>query len=122
MLGGIALQMAAITIYVALASEFLWRFFTDRPLRAATPTHHVADDTLATNGPSSPEKLAVSRHVLPRRLKLMIGALVFATLVIFIRTVYRTCELANGWTGRIIRTQVYFSQWTVSPTSWYEFD
>jgi hypothetical protein len=26
------------------------------------------------------------------------------------RSIYRTIELANGWTGRIITTQVYFSQ------------
>lgn len=26
------------------------------------------------------------------------------------RAVYRVAELADGWTGRIIRTQVYFSE------------
>ena len=30
------------------------------------------------------------------------------------RSIYRTIELANGWTGRIIRTQRYFSKRGIS--------
>lgn len=39
----------------------------------------------------------------------MIFGLATETLFILIRTIYRTIELADGWTGRIIHTQVYFS-------------
>ncbi|KAJ7604128.1 RTA1-like protein [Roridomyces roridus] len=40
--------------------------------------------------------------------KTMIAALAFSTLVLFIRSIYRIIELAGGWHGRIIETEVYF--------------
>jgi len=40
---------------------------------------------------------------------MMIRALIFSTICLFIRAVYRTIELADGWNGRIISTQVYFN-------------
>ena len=61
-------------------------------------------------------------------MKIVIGGLTFATLCLFIRcvaipygaivrlltrklfsAVYRTIELADGWNGRVIETEVYFS-------------
>ncbi|KAJ7264280.1 hypothetical protein C8J57DRAFT_1624806 [Mycena rebaudengoi] len=44
-----------------------------------------------------------------QRLKRMIDVLVFSTLVLFIRSIYRVIEMAGGWTGRIITTEVYFN-------------
>jgi hypothetical protein len=117
MLGGIAFQMVGITIYVALASEFFWRYFTRRPIRTvgAAPSDH----TLAFKESPSDEKPTLDLGMaLSRRLKLMIFGLLFSTLVIFIRSVYRTIELADGWNGRIIGTQVYFSQ--PFPSSTYD--
>lgn len=46
---------------------------------------------------------------LGRNMKVLICALVFNTTCLFIRAVYRVIELSDGWTGRIIHTQVYFS-------------
>ncbi|KAK0470203.1 RTA1 like protein-domain-containing protein [Desarmillaria tabescens] len=43
------------------------------------------------------------------KLILLIAALAFSTICLFIRAVYRTIELSDGWTGRIITTQVYFN-------------
>jgi hypothetical protein len=104
MLGGIAFQMVAITIYVALASEFLWRCYTNKPVRViSTPDDATVDSKEVPTAVTGPGAIT-------RRLKLMIFGLVFSTLVIFIRSIYRTIELADGWTGRIITTQVYFSQ------------
>ncbi|KAJ7278443.1 RTA1-like protein [Mycena rebaudengoi] len=40
---------------------------------------------------------------------IMIGGLVFSTTCLFIRSVYRTIELTDGWTGRIIHTELYFN-------------
>lgn len=34
------------------------------------------------------------------------------------RSVYRTIELSNGWDGRIIHTQVYFSTFYSSPSAY----
>ncbi|KAI0954416.1 hypothetical protein AcV7_007655 [Taiwanofungus camphoratus] len=110
MLGGIAFQLgadmfagshrttlilrdvvpvAAITIYIILAAEFVLRFLYNRPLRSAEST--------------------MTGYGLDRNMKLMLLGLAFSSLVIYIRSVYRTIELANGWTGRIIKTQVYFN-------------
>jgi hypothetical protein len=62
------------------------------------------------------------------KLKTMIAALVFSTLVLFIRcvpfhfiacrdcaqklrysSIYRILELATGWNGRVMHTEVYFN-------------
>jgi len=90
MLGGIVFQLACITAYVILAAEFFLRFHNDWPVR-------------------SPEKSDESPALLGKRMKIMIAALIFNTTCLFIRAVYRTIELSDGWSGRIISTQVYFN-------------
>jgi len=94
MLGGIVAQMISITVYVACAGEFFLRYFSDSPVRKVSPV----DSTGTAGG-----------NVIDPNMKLMIIALIFDTTCIFIRSVYRTIELANGFTGRIISTQVYFN-------------
>ncbi|KAI0057294.1 RTA1-like protein [Artomyces pyxidatus] len=90
MLGGIVFQLAAIVVYVALALEFLLRYIHDQPVRTRdlVPTRRGRTDT---------------------RMKLMLFGMTLMTIFIFIRSVYRTIELAGGWTGKIIRTQVLFN-------------
>ncbi|KAL4243408.1 hypothetical protein ABKN59_001269 [Abortiporus biennis] len=90
MLGGIAFQLAAISIYSILATEFLIRFLYDRPVRRK-------------NVESS------KGNQLDRKTELMFTGLAFSSVLLFIRSVYRTIELADGWDGRIITTQVYFN-------------
>ncbi|KAF9035019.1 RTA1-like protein [Hymenopellis radicata] len=87
MLGGIVFQMVTITVYALCATEFFFRYFSDKPIpgRGSTRGH------------------------LTLKLKLLSGAVVFSTVLLFIRAVYRTIELADGWTGRIIETEVYFN-------------
>ncbi|KAJ6495505.1 RTA1 like protein-domain-containing protein [Mycena vulgaris] len=87
MLAGIVFQFVAIITYSALAADFLRRYIRDLPLRA---------------GPNE-------RGVLDGNLKTMIAALMFSTLVLFIRSIYRIIELSTGWNGRIIETEVYFN-------------
>jgi len=89
MLGGIVFQLVSLIIYAMCAAEFFLRFFWDKPIR----------ETLK-------EK---SRDMVNTRMKIMIGALIFSTTCLFIRAVYRTIELSDGWNGRIISTQVYFN-------------
>ncbi|EPS93213.1 hypothetical protein FOMPIDRAFT_1044241 [Fomitopsis schrenkii] len=89
MLAGIAFQMASITAYILLASEFVLRFLYDKPIR----------NVIHPSG----------RHHFSRQVKLMLAGLTFSSLCIYIRSVYRTVELAEGWTGYIITTQRYFN-------------
>ncbi|KAJ7036730.1 RTA1 like protein [Mycena alexandri] len=89
MLGGIVFQMVTITVYVFCAGEFLVRYLKNRPIGSASAP--------ATTPP------------LGRKMKILISALVFNTTCLFIRAVYRVIELSDGWSGRIIHTQVYFN-------------
>ncbi|KZP31391.1 RTA1-domain-containing protein [Athelia psychrophila] len=90
MLGGIASQMVFITIYVIFGAEFIWRYFTDRPVRAS-------------------KKLSGPRVVMDRQLKAMIFALSFNTFCLYVRAIYRLIELSDGWNGTVIATQNYFN-------------
>ncbi|KAI0057328.1 RTA1-domain-containing protein [Artomyces pyxidatus] len=90
MLGGIVFQLAAIVVYVALALEFLLRYTRNQPIH---------DRNLVLE----------RRRRTDIRMKLMLLGMCLMTIFIFIRSVYRTIELAGGWTGRIIQTQVLFN-------------
>ncbi|KAJ7070452.1 RTA1 like protein-domain-containing protein [Mycena belliarum] len=91
MLGGIVFQMVTLTAYVVCAGEFLLRYMQHRPL--ARP----GSSALLPPAP------------LDRRMHVLLSGLVFTTTCLFIRAVYRVIELSNGWTGRIIHTEVYFN-------------
>lgn len=97
-----------------LASEYFFRFLTDRPFRGLPNNNSVA--TL------------YNKHLWTLKLKLFSAAMGFSCLTLFIRwvasalsmepimsaylllsAIYRVIELADGWNGRIIATQVYFS-------------
>lgn len=112
MLGGIAFQLAVITIFSICALEYSIRYILDKPLRSRS--QKSADGGL--------------RGEFTRNLQIMLGALGFSTVVLFIRSVptrnkvgpqtlitffsravYRTIELVDGWNGRIITTELYFS-------------
>jgi len=90
-LGGIAFQFAGIVVFMLLSAEFFIRFLLKKPFPGR-------EDTL-NNG---------SLSVLDPKIKQMIFGVSLSTLTMFIRGVYRTIELANGWGGRIISTQSYF--------------
>ncbi|KAJ7108025.1 RTA1 like protein [Mycena crocata] len=92
MLGGIIFQFVAILVYCACAIDFLRRYKADRPVRKQT------DD-----------ELAHTRMLMDPRVKKLIYALAFSTFVLLIRSVYRIIELATGWHGKIIETEIYFN-------------
>ncbi|KAJ3558819.1 hypothetical protein NM688_g699 [Phlebia brevispora] len=94
MLAGIVLQLVAIVVYMTLASEFIMRYLRDRPVRKISRGKHEA------------------LHAFSRDYEMMLFGLTFSTTCVFIRSVYRTCELSNGWTGHIISTQHLFSRFT----------
>ncbi|KAJ6536390.1 RTA1 like protein-domain-containing protein [Mycena capillaripes] len=89
MLGGIMFQLVAILAYVCLASEFLFRYTTERPISGRRETS--------------------SRGTLTPRLKLLMGALALNTVFLVIRALYRTVELIDGFEGPIISNQLLFN-------------
>ncbi|KAJ7208084.1 hypothetical protein B0H12DRAFT_1079970 [Mycena haematopus] len=86
---GIVFQFIALCVYTACGVDFLRNYAASAPVR--------------------PMISAEERGTLDWRLKVMIGAITFSTLVLFVRSVYRMVELADGWTGPVITTQVYFN-------------
>ncbi|KAG6844868.1 hypothetical protein H0H87_002991 [Tephrocybe sp. NHM501043] len=92
MLGGIAFQLLIIIVYTCLATEFFVRFSLNKPFKRG----------------GSSESLTIPKPM-SGKLRLMSFGLIFSTLCLFIRSVYRLIELADGWTGRIIRTEIYFN-------------
>jgi len=89
MLGGITFQLCLITVYMALACEFLIRYHCNKPF----PNRENATE----------------RGQLSTRSLTMILGLAFNATCLFIRAIYRTIELSDGWNGRIINTQIYFN-------------
>ncbi|KAH6908124.1 RTA1 like protein-domain-containing protein [Coprinopsis sp. MPI-PUGE-AT-0042] len=93
MLGGIVFQLSILIIYCILAIEYCARNLRDRPVRLLA-MKQSAD--------------FLTRGEMTKNIQLMLAALALNSTCLFIRAVYRTIELSDGWTGRIIRTQVYF--------------
>ncbi|KAF8579280.1 RTA1 like protein [Ramaria rubella] len=112
MVTGIFLQMVAMLCYTFLAAEFLTRLYLKRPLR-------VESNPEASLGSSSDEEGwktgILSEDFLPPRISLMVLGLALSTILVFIRTFYRTVELLGGWHGRIIRTQIFFNLLDATP-------
>ncbi|PBK87225.1 RTA1 like protein [Armillaria gallica] len=104
MLGGIVFQMVVITCYAILAAEFFVRYIKNQPIysRIGSSTRRQSEVTLASNE-------QYFRGELSGKIKLMMIALSFNTLCLYIRAIYRTIELSDGWNGRIITTEVYFN-------------
>ncbi|KAI6132910.1 RTA1-domain-containing protein [Pisolithus croceorrhizus] len=96
MLAGIIMQMVAITLFVIFSSEFLLRYAYDQPLKPP------ADDM------ERHQAIAYKLGIDPR-MKISLYAMGFSTTCLFIRAIYRTVELTDGWNGRIISTQLYFN-------------
>ncbi|KAF9648845.1 RTA1-domain-containing protein [Thelephora ganbajun] len=91
MLGGIIFQMVAITVYMVLATEFVYRYLKDKPFQRPY------------NDPPT------GNYFMDKNMKAMLLGCVFSSLAIYVRSVYRTIELIDGWQGRIITTQIYFN-------------
>jgi len=91
MLGGIIFQMIAITFYMGLAIEFVYRYLTDKPFQRPN------------NEPPS------GNYFMDKNMKSALFGSAFASLALYVRSIYRTIELIDGWEGRIITTELYFN-------------
>ncbi|KAF8883628.1 RTA1 like protein-domain-containing protein [Gymnopilus junonius] len=96
MLAGIVFQLTVIILFSLLAMEYFIRYCYDAPISS----RKASDDVTVTGQ---------QRGVFTKKLKIMTCALAFSTMLLFIRAVYRTIELADGWHGRIISNETYFN-------------
>jgi len=90
MLGGIVIQMIALTLYIILAAEFMFRFLKDRPFKRPN------------------EENIRGAYMLDGNMKTLIWSMTFGTVLLYIRSIYRVVELTDGWDGKIITTEIYF--------------
>ncbi|KAJ3882765.1 RTA1-like protein [Lentinula edodes] len=118
MLGGIVFQMATITVYILFASEFFIRYFNDKLLDRTQKSRcffrldekpNPEESSVETAFNEVHHRNSGNRGAMDFELEIMSAALVLSTICIFIRAVYRTIELTDGWSGRIISTQRYFN-------------
>ncbi|CAI7583654.1 unnamed protein product [Penicillium bialowiezense] len=79
MVGGVLFQLASITVFVICAGDFLRRV----------------------------KKMGVLRTASVSFILLMI-AMVISVLCIYVRSIYRTIELLQGWRGYLITHELYF--------------
>ncbi|KAH8826084.1 RTA1-domain-containing protein [Flagelloscypha sp. PMI_526] len=89
MLGGIAFQTFAITLFCFITLEFFYRHHFHLPVRF---------------GPTVP----TTNGIVTKQLRVLFAGLVFNTLCLYIRAIYRLLELGQGWNGAIIQTQWIF--------------
>ncbi|KAL7415338.1 RTA1-like protein [Mrakia frigida] len=113
MVGGIIFQMAVMVLFTILGAEFLYRWSFKKPVKrlsspTASPPSGVtkSEEVAAYDQDASPELEHVNAS---RNLKLLILGVSLSTLFIFIRSIYRTIELLDGWTGPIIANQQLFN-------------
>lgn len=79
MVAGIIFQLVSITIFVFCAVDFLRRVLNQRLL-------HTVQGTLTP----------------------LLGAMIFSIVCIYARSIYRTIELLQGWSGYLISHERYF--------------
>ena len=121
-------SQVVIIVYAFCAGEFFVRYSWKRPIRAPVSSEHHGDSTDSNRD-------SKGRGEMSHKMQLMVVALCFSTLCLlirwvsawdiqssslimnlFLRAIYRTIELADGWDGRIISTEVLFSKFSVLRT------
>lgn len=79
--GGIVFQLATMTLFGVLLGDFAWRISSTR---------------------------FGLRNTVTRGLKLVLIAIFISFIMIYVRSIYRTIELAQGWKGHLITHEAYF--------------
>ena len=116
----LSLRSVSLTVFCILVIEYFVRYFKEMPARP-----------LLVNNNSNESLTEQFNHPpMDPSAKLLVVGLFFESLFLYIRyvpvvsisfcliltsisSVYRTIELADGFHGRIIKTEVYFSKYCV---------
>lgn len=85
MVGGIAFQLLTMTLFGGLVADFLWRV-----------------------GLLGKNRGGELRDQVTGALRRLLAALLVSFAMIYVRSVYRTIELAQGWRGYLITHEAYF--------------
>ncbi|KAI0801215.1 RTA1 like protein [Fomes fomentarius] len=88
-LGGLVVQIVSMSFFVLFMAEYAWRRAKDRPF------HKTVHDT--------------SEGAMDRHMKMLIAGICISTVLIYIRSVYRIIEFADGFNGTVAHNQVLFN-------------
>ncbi|KAF8459996.1 RTA1 like protein-domain-containing protein [Kalaharituber pfeilii] len=89
MLAGLGFQVFTLTLFMGLCAEYGWRVYQRAKSGAQLDAVHA--------------KLRASK-----RFRLFLVALSVSTICIFIRSIFRVVELAEGWDGALMANQTLF--------------
>lgn len=88
MVAGMAFQVFSVVLFIGFFSHFMWQIYRNRRSAEFNPEYSALRAT--------------------RAFKLLPWAIAWCVICVFIRSVYRICELSEGWTGYLIVTERYF--------------
>lgn len=91
--------MVVMVLYSLLLAETVYRFLAKRPVKPFR-FRKTQEVVTVSEGSISPRDV--------KNGKILIAAMVFSTTVIFVRSIYRTIELLQGWDGAIISNETLF--------------
>lgn len=131
MLAGILFQLATMTVFVFLAIDFILRvtfnmpyppalhqamscgWFRGKEAKAWRQIKSADEKPLNTYAFSDSDDESVisfdyrdRRQV--RRSRILLAGVAWATVMIYIRGIYRSVELSQGWSGYVITHEAYF--------------
>lgn len=122
-LAGILFQLGTTTIFLVLAADFMYRVIARKPYSASTRARFnftLRKSKKAATGAETPasssadagsaEKGAADEvpHEWIRRSEYLLAGVAWASVMIYIRGIYRSVELAQGWTGHVMTHEPYF--------------
>ena len=112
MLAGILFQLGTMTIFIALAIDFIVRVITRRPHSRNPPSSSSlhSDPSVGVEGKLTVQNSASSPDSTDlKKVELLLAGVAFASAMIYVRGVYRSIELAQGWRGYLITHEDYFT-------------
>ncbi|KAK4167971.1 RTA1 like protein-domain-containing protein [Cladorrhinum sp. PSN259] len=101
MVAGIVFQLFTMTIFAGLVCDFLRRVFV-------LQQRQQQGQSTSTGNINEEGRERKNGLLLTKRMKLVLGSMFVAFIMIYVRSIYRTIELAEGWSGHLITHEGYF--------------
>lgn len=95
-----------------MQAEYLWRVYKNRPIRPSIGVTELQKLGDSANPSTISIPTAVGWERITKKIGHMIIGMAVAALFIYIRSIYRTIELLDGWSGPIIQNETLFSKYT----------
>ena len=123
MTGGVIAQLVVTLCYTVLAVEFAWRYYNDRPVQRQIDLitkmrlnklkcwgrRKESAMGMAEKQSRNSSAIAVPQSLTSRnKVTLYLFMLFITTLLIVIRSIFRTAELLRGWNGPLATNQTLF--------------